>query len=137
MGHKYTPEQLATIPKMKDIVKNSIEFLGKSDNGFFMMYEQGDIDWAAHDDHMDDMLGTLLDIDEGVTEILTWIENNGGWEKNALYVTADHDLYLTLKPNFPEVLANFIIDGESHLITPNTTIKKGYDKGAKLPDVYK
>lgn len=137
MGHKYTAEQLATIPKMSDIVKNSIEFLGKSDTGFFMLFEQGDIDWAAHYNHMDDMLGAMLDIDDSVAEIIKWIENNGGYEKNALYVTADHDLYLTLKPNFPEVLANFIIDGESHLITPNTTIKKNVQKEAKLPDVFK
>merc|ERR1719482_2281708 len=74
MGHKYTPEILAGIPKMKDIVKNSIEFLGKSETGFFMMYEQGDIDWAAHYNHMDDMLGTMLDIDESVAEIMKWIE---------------------------------------------------------------
>jgi alkaline phosphatase len=48
IGHRYTPEEVASIPKMKDIVKHSIEFLGKSDKGFFMMYEQGDIDWSAH-----------------------------------------------------------------------------------------
>lgn len=47
-GHRYTPEELASIPKMKDIVKHGIEFLGKSDKGFFMMFEQGDIDWSAH-----------------------------------------------------------------------------------------
>jgi len=72
---------------MKDIVKHSIEFLGKSDKGFFLMYEQGDIDWAAHANHMDDMLGTMLDIDDGVQVILDFIQANGGFEKNALYVT--------------------------------------------------
>jgi len=49
------------------------------------------------------MLGTMLDIDESVQNIMDWIDANGGYEKNALYVTADHDHYLTLKPNFPEV----------------------------------
>lgn len=137
MGHQYTAEELATIPKMKDIIKNAVEFLGKSQNGFFLMYEQGDIDWAAHANHMDDMLGTMLDIDDSVAEIISWIEANGGWEKNALYVTADHDHFLTLKPNFPEVLANFIIDGESHKITPDTTLSGGYEKAAKLPDFQK
>eukprot|EP00967_Tisochrysis_lutea_P144219 scaffold269003_cov30-Tisochrysis_lutea.AAC.3 len=137
MGHSYTAEELASIPKMKDIVRHSIEFLGKADKGFFMMYEQGDIDWAAHANHMDDMLGTMLDIDESVQEIINWIENNGGYEKNALYVTADHDHFLTLKPNFPEVLAGFIIDGESHKITPNTTLSGGYEGAARLPTFHK
>ena len=83
---------------------------------------------------MDDMLGTMLDIDESVGHIIEWIDNNGGWEKNALYVTADHDHYLTLLPSFPERLATLLINGESHNITPennsnqnpwNIAIKEG------------
>ena len=92
---------------------------------------------------MDDLVGAMLDIDEGVSEIMAWIDANGGYEKNALYVTADHDHYLTLlprkwtnqsdflftrlllkntfvaSPDFPEVVANMIIDGESHNLTPS------------------
>jgi len=66
------------------------------------------------------MLGAMLDIDEGVREIMNFIEANGGWEKNALYVTGDHDHYLTLLSNFPELLAKLIINGESHNITPES-----------------
>jgi alkaline phosphatase len=63
------------------------------------MYEQGDIDWAAHANHMDDMLGTMFDIDESVGAIIDWVGKNGGWEKNALYVTADHGkLWTTFQP---------------------------------------
>jgi len=137
LGHAYASELLAGIPKMKDLVKKAIEFLGKDDNGFFMVYEQGDIDWAAHGDHMDDMLGTMLDIDDSVQEIMTWIDNNGGYEKNALYVTADHDHHLTLKPNFPSVLAHFLIAGESHKITPARTTSGGYEGASKMPSFYK
>ena len=72
----------------------------------------------AHANHMDDMLGTMLDINDGVQVMLDYIHANGGWDKNALYVTADHDHYLTLKDNFPEAVAKYIIDGESHKITP-------------------
>jgi alkaline phosphatase len=67
---------------------------------------------------MDDMLGTMLDMDDSVREIMNWIQANGGYEKNALYVTADHDHYLTLNTGFPEALANLIIEGRSHEITP-------------------
>jgi hypothetical protein len=63
-------------------------------------------------------LGAMLDIDDSTKVILDWIMLNGGWEKNALYVTADHDHYLTLLDSFPEALANFMIIGESHKITP-------------------
>lgn len=57
-------------------------------------------------------------MDDSVRVILDWVSLHGGWEKNALYVTADHDHYLTLEPNFPQVLANLLVDGESHNITP-------------------
>merc|ERR1711918_122218 len=40
-------------------------------------------------------------------------------EKNALYVTADHDHFLHLEQNYPEVLANMVIDGNSHHMTPD------------------
>jgi Alkaline phosphatase len=96
----------------------ALKFLDKDDDGFFMMYEQGDIDWAAHGNHMDDMLGAQLDIDDTVGEIMKYISQNGGYEKYALYVTADHDHYLTLLPDFPEKLAKLIIAGKSNEITP-------------------
>lgn len=31
-------------------------------------------DWAAHANHMDDLLGAMLDIDESVQEIMDWID---------------------------------------------------------------
>jgi alkaline phosphatase len=114
----YPAEDLMEIPKISTNVMKTLEFLAKDDDGFFLMYEQGDIDWAAHGNHMDDMLGAMLDIDESVKMIMEWIDANGGYEKNALYVTADHDHYLTLSDTFPEKLAMFLIAGESHMITP-------------------
>ena len=81
---------------------------------------------------MDDLIGTVLDMADSVQVILDWIGENGGWSKNALYVTADHDHYLTLLPQFPEVLANFIINGQSHLITPqNNSATKAWEIAIK------
>ena len=78
---------------------------------------------------MDDLIGAMLDIDDIVSEAKKWIDENGGYDKNALYVTADHDHYLTLLPHFPEALANVIIDGVSHMITPeNNTNTNAWDE---------
>ena len=52
------------------------------------MYEQGDIDWAAQSNHMDNMLGAILDLSVSVAELVAWIRAHGGWEKIALDVTA-------------------------------------------------
>ena len=40
-------EELKNIPKMHENTKAALDFLGKDDDGFFLMIEQGDIDWAA------------------------------------------------------------------------------------------
>jgi alkaline phosphatase len=76
------------------------------------------IDTAAHINHMDDMLGAMLDLDDTVRLIKDWIVTNSSWDDTALYVTADHDHYLTLLPQFPEMLASLLISGESHNIVP-------------------
>lgn len=126
----YEKHEIDHIPTIMENVAAALEVLGKDDDGFFLMYEQGDIDWAAHGDHMDDMLGTMLDIDDSVRYIMDWIEDNGGWEKNALYVTADHDHYLTLNDHFPEALAKMLIAGDSHKITPLNNSNKNAMKEA-------
>ena len=69
---------------------------------------------------MDDMLGTMLDVSDSTQVMLDWIKANGGWAKNALYVTADHDHYLTLNDDFPERVATHLINGESHRMTPRS-----------------
>lgn len=44
----YTAEEVAQIPKMSKNVMEAINFLGKDDDGFFLMYEQGDVSYHAN-----------------------------------------------------------------------------------------
>lgn len=39
----YTPEEVDQIPHISQNVKAALDFLGKDDDGFFLMYEQGDV----------------------------------------------------------------------------------------------
>lgn len=87
-------------PTLADLTTAALKILGKDKDGFWLMVEGGDIDWAAHDDNMDNLIGTVNDFDKAVQQVITWIEKNGGWSKNLLLVTADHDHYLTLNNNF-------------------------------------
>jgi hypothetical protein len=82
------------------------------------------------------MLGTMFDIDDTTTEVLKWIGQNGGWAKNALYVTADHDHYLTLLNDFPERLARLIIAGTSNLITPRNNSNVNPQDQANAAQLY-
>ncbi|MEM7555349.1 MAG: alkaline phosphatase [Cyanobacteria bacterium P01_A01_bin.84] len=92
-------------PTLADLTSAALTVLGKDKDGFWLMVEGGDIDWAAHDDNLDNLIGAVNDFDKAVGTTIEWIKQNGGWEKNLLIVTADHDHYLTLNPNFPKLLA--------------------------------
>ena len=99
-------------PNLKELTAASLDVLEDDKDGFWLMVEGGDIDWSAHANDMDAHLGTLKDFDESVAEVQDWIENNGGYEENLLIVTADHDHYLTLTDEFPELLAEALLTGE-------------------------
>ncbi|MBW4600366.1 MAG: alkaline phosphatase [Calothrix sp. FI2-JRJ7] len=94
-------------PTLSDLTQAALTVLGKDPDGFWLMVEGGDIDWACHDDNMDNLIGTVKDFDKAVSTVVNWINQNGGWKKNLLIVTADHDHYLTLNPNFQELLTKF------------------------------
>ncbi|NJR65083.1 MAG: alkaline phosphatase [Leptolyngbyaceae cyanobacterium CRU_2_3] len=91
-------------PTLAQMTRAALNVLGKDKDGFWLMVEGGDIDWAAHDNNMDNLIGTVRDFDRSVQVVLDWINRNGWWEKNVLIVTADHDHYLTLYPNFRGLL---------------------------------
>jgi alkaline phosphatase len=102
---QFIAREVAENPTLKDLTNAALEVLSKDKDGFWLMVEGGDIDWACHDDNIDNLIGTMNDFDKAVQAVIDWINNNGGWQKNVLIVTADHDHYLTLNDNFPELLA--------------------------------
>jgi alkaline phosphatase len=91
-------------PTLADLTQAALTVLGKDQDGFWLMVEGGDVDWGAHDNNMDNLIGTMNDFDRAVQTTIDWIGNNGGWTKNLLIVTADHDHYLTLNNDFPSKL---------------------------------
>jgi alkaline phosphatase len=92
-------------PTLNDLTTSALDVLGKDKDGFWLMVEGGDIDWSAHDNNIDNLIGTVKDFDKAVGSTIDWINKNGGWEENLLIVTADHDHYLTLTNDFSNQLA--------------------------------
>lgn len=120
-------------PTLAQLTKASLDLLGKDPDGFWMMVEGGDIDWAAHDNNIDNLIGTTLDFDKAVGEVLTWIQQNGGWADNQLIITADHDHYLTLNNNFPELVRTL---GAEKLTEIDTISGSGQQWGNTADDKY-
>ncbi len=94
-------------PTLAQMSRAALNVLGKDKDGFWLMIEGGDIDWAAHDNNMEALIGNTIAFDNAIGEVIKWVEGNGGWKKNVLIVTADHDHYLTINNNFPRLLERF------------------------------
>jgi alkaline phosphatase len=71
----------------------ALKVLSQDPNGFFVMLEQGDIDWANHDNDFQRMVGTTKDLDDAVQAIIDYVNQPGDamdWTNTLLIVTADH-----------------------------------------------
>ena len=101
---EFIATELDANPTLMDMTSAALDVLGDDEDGFWLSIEGGDIDWAAHDNNLDNMLGTTMDFSESVDIVMDWIEENGGYEENMLVVTADHDHYFTLTEDYPELL---------------------------------
>jgi alkaline phosphatase len=114
-------------PTLNDLTQAALTVLGKNPQGFWLMVEGGDIDWAAHDNHLDNLIGATLDFDRSVGTVIQWINTHGGWERNQLIVTADHDHYFTLNPDFPTRLRR---QGAKAMTDVDTAVDAGHYWGS-------
>ncbi len=87
--------QRATIenPLLKDATLAALEVLSKDEDGFFLMIEQGDIDWANHANNYKWMIGTVWDLNEAVKMAISFVnrpDDNIDWTNTLIIVTSDH-----------------------------------------------
>lgn len=115
-------------PTLSELTTAALTVLGKDPDGFWLMIEGGDIDWSAHDNHLDNLIGTTLDFDRSVGTVIKWIATHGGWERNQLIVTADHDHYFTLNDDFPDRLRR---QGAQRLTAIDTATDAGHYWGSQ------
>ena len=103
---EFIAKEIDENPSLAELTQASLDVLGQDKDGFWTTIEGGDIDWSAHDNNLDNMIGTSRDFADSVGVVQDWIAENGGYEENLLIVTADHDHYFTLNEDFPELLLN-------------------------------
>ncbi len=115
-------------PTLNQLTSAALTVLEKDPQGFWLMIEGGDIDWAAHDNNLDNLIGTVLDFDQSVGTVIRWINTHGGWERNQLIVTADHDHYFTLNDDFPTRLRR---QGAKALTDVDTAVESGHYWGSQ------
>jgi alkaline phosphatase len=98
----YQPEDISENPTLVDMTNAAISVLSKNPKGFWLMIEAGDVDWANHNNNIDDSIGATISGDNAVKAVTDWVEKNSNWKDSLVIVTADHGHYLVIEK--PELL---------------------------------
>jgi len=83
---KNNPERVE--PSLLEMSEKALQILSKDSEGFVLIIEAGQIDWAAHDNDTGTMLHEMLKLNETLEFILAWLAKR---DDTLLLVTADHE----------------------------------------------
>jgi len=82
----------AMLEGRKDFLAKSssiaIDFLSTGDQGYFLMIESSQIDWAGHGNNVDYMITEMNDFEQTVKSVMDYAEADG---ETLVIVTADHE----------------------------------------------
>ena len=97
----------------------ALEKLSKSENGFFLMIEGSQIDFAAHNNDSTYLVNEMHDFDNTINKVLDFAEKNGN---TLVIVTADHETggLTMIDPNgrYTETDFRFSTGSHSPLLVP-------------------
>ena len=74
----------------------ALTVLEQKPKGLWLMVEAGDVDWANHDNNLDNSIGAVNSGAAAVKVITDWVDQHSNWRESLLIVTADHGHYLVL-----------------------------------------
>ena len=77
-----------SMPSLKEMTVKALDVLAHDPQGFFLMVEGGQIDWAGHNNDAGTMLHEMLKFDETVQYVYDWVKERND---TLLVVTADHE----------------------------------------------
>ncbi|MEZ6055296.1 MAG: alkaline phosphatase [Planctomycetaceae bacterium] len=95
-AENYSPADLHENPTLADMTAAALTVLQARKQNTWLMVEAGDVDWANHDNNIDNSIGAVNSGDAAVKVITDWVEKNSNWDDALLIVTADHGHYLVL-----------------------------------------
>ena len=112
----YKPEDISENPTLAQMATAALNVLQsrsqKNGNGkIWLMVESGDIDWANHNNNIDDSIGAVLDAAAAFTAITHWVEAKSNWDETVVILTADHGHMMVLDK--PESLLGAAADGST------------------------
>ncbi len=75
-------------PTLKEMTMKALDILSKDKDGFFLMIEGGQIDWAGHNNDTGTMLHEMLKFDEAIKYVYEWVKDRND---TMVLITADHE----------------------------------------------
>lgn len=75
-------------PTLKDMSAQALKILDRNEQGFFLMIEAGQIDWASHRNDTGLLLHEMLRFNDTLNTVLDWAANR---QDTLIIVTADHE----------------------------------------------
>jgi len=94
-------------PSLAEMTRAAIRILNRNPNGFILLVEGGAIDFAAHQNNLNKVIGEVIEFNQAVQEAVDWVnapDSPATWSNTLFLVTADHETgHLTKAPNeFPD-----------------------------------
>jgi alkaline phosphatase len=130
-------------PSLAQATQAALTVLSEDPDGFFVMIEQGDIDWANHANDYRRMVGTTLDLHDAVRAAVEFVNRDSDavdWTNTLLIVTADHaNSYMRLdsenqlgRGELPEDLSPYVhysTDGHTNELVSLYATGAGLEEG--------
>ena len=88
LAPEHPPAAYERDPALPELTEKALEILSRDDDGFFLMVEGSQIDWAAHENEHDWLVEEALDFDRAVGIVMDFAEMDG---RTLVVVTADHE----------------------------------------------
>ncbi len=75
-------------PTLQEMTKKALDILSQDPDGFFLMIEGGQIDWAGHNNDTATMLHEMLKFDQAINYVYQWVKDR---DDTLVVITADHE----------------------------------------------
>ena len=75
------------VPSLAEMTEKALQLLSKKEEGFFLMVEGSQVDWAAHANDAATIINEFLAFDEAVGKVMEFARNDGN---TAVIILSDH-----------------------------------------------
>jgi len=89
---RQTNENTKQEPSLEEMTQTALQNLEQNDNGFFLMVEGSQVDWANHANNLEYQISEVLAFDRAVKCVIDWLDAKKSRQKETLLIVVpDHD----------------------------------------------